>query len=170
MSRKALLPLAVFFLACDVASEPEPIVDEAAEAVRTAVVDRDDLLAAVTEGSARSMASPDASIHVLATPDFAPSYATIDPYYAGSNVEFPRGAMVVREIYDASGELTKITVIVRGEEGDNPGVGDLLFGVLTPEGEWMLDEAGEPQFGALETCGGCHAGRSNDGWLWGVPR
>ena len=147
-----------------------PLVDDTARAVRAAVLDRDDDLMPVTSGAAPSMASPGSLIHVLATGDFAESYAEIDPYAAGSGVDFPRGAMVVRELYESSGELTKLTVVVRGEPGDNPGAGDLLFGVLTPEGQWALDHEGVPQFGALDTCSGCHAGRSSDGWLFGVPR
>lgn len=151
-----------------------PAVDAAVDAgaVRQAVMDRDErgLSLLTADGARASMAEPGSFVHVFASARFATDYARIQPTASGSAVDLPRGDMVVREIYDAGGELEKITVIVRGPVDSNPAVGDLWFGVATPAGDWQLDDRGAPRYGALANCGGCHASRAGDGWLFGMPQ
>jgi hypothetical protein len=59
--------------------------------------------------------------------------------------------------------------MARGAEGFSPEHGDWWYGVLDVDG-WPAFEGDEPMMGALEDrCAACHAGRADDGFLFGVP-
>ena len=110
-----------------------------------------------------------ASIEVWVSDDALNGYPTIDPDAEGSQASIPVGAMIVREVFNAQGELKKLTFVAQGPAGYNPLSGDLWFAVTDPGGR-ILAVNGVSQHGALASCSGCHAGRARDGYLFGVPR
>ncbi len=99
--------------------------------------------------------------------DYA-SYARIAPDKSGSGATLAPGAIVVREVLDASGAVSKLTLMAKGPAGYNPMVGDFWFGVTTPDGTPIVSN-GVPQTGKVQECFGCHMPRAADGYLFGVP-
>ena len=63
---------------------------------------------------------------------------------------FPRGAAVVREIFDADGRRTGVTAACRAQAGYNPDVGDLWFASRPGD---ALDRL---EVGRISSCNGCH--------------
>jgi len=103
----------------------------------------------------------------VTTPSF-PWYEKIAPERTGSGVSLAVGATIVRSVLDASGAVTKLTVMVRGADGSNPTVGDYWFAVTDPGGNPLVVD-GKPQVGQLTQCYSCHQERAADGYLFGVP-
>jgi len=103
----------------------------------------------------------------VTTADYA-MYARISPDQSGSGASLTPGATIVREVLDASGAVSKLTLMVKGPPGYNPTVGDFWFGVTTPDGTPMVTN-GVMQMGKVQSCFGCHVPRASDGYLFGVP-
>lgn len=101
--------------------------------------------------------SADAADYLRITPDAHDSGATVRP-----------GTMLVREVLDASGQVAKLTLMVKGPPGYNPAVGDFWFGVTQPDGTPVVAD-GMEQMGKLDQCYSCHQTRAGDGFLFGVP-
>lgn len=87
---------------------------------------------------------------------------------AGEAGKLPVGTVLVREVLDQDEKIKKLTVIVQGEDGSNPDVGDLWFAEADPEGTWLEDSEGEPRTGALSDCQGCHMTRRDSAFLFGA--
>ena len=96
-------------------------------------------------------------------------FQSIHPESPGTNVTISTGTIIVREVLDATGATTKLTLMAKGPPGYDPTLGDWWFGVLTPEGIPMLDD-GQPALGRLDDCHGCHIPRATDDYLFGVPK
>lgn len=96
-------------------------------------------------------------------------YTRISPDQSGSGASLAPGATIVREVLDANGAVSKLTLMVKGPPGYNPMVGDFWFGVTTPDGTPVVDN-GVTLLGKVSACFGCHMPRASDGFLFGVPR
>jgi hypothetical protein len=94
-------------------------------------------------------------------------YKRIHPDTSRSNVELPPGTIIVREVLGSAGEVTKLTLMTKGEPGYDPRIGDWWFGVTDPQGV-PLTSNGRLQLGRLEECHGCHVPRAEDDYLFGV--
>lgn len=99
----------------------------------------------------------------------ADAYLAADPGIDGSGTALPEGTIILRDVLDSGGERAKVTIMVKREPGYFPEGGDFWYGVTDTEGSILPDDSGHEQAGALETCAGCHAGRSSDGFIFGVP-
>lgn len=128
----------------------------------------DPMFAAVSRQSYASTAAA-ARINVWVTAADWGDYTRIAPDKSGSGASLEPGAIVVREVLDASGAVAKVTVMAKGPAGYNPTVGDFWFGVTTPDGTPVVDN-GVTQLGKVSACFGCHMPRASDGFLFGVPR
>jgi hypothetical protein len=95
-------------------------------------------------------------------------YSGIEPEVSNSHHTVAPGPVIVREVFDMTGAVTKLTLMVKGPAGYNPTVGDFWFGVTNPDGTPMMDNGGQ-QMGKLTTCFACHQARASDGFLFGVP-
>jgi len=107
------------------------------------------------------------NINVLVN-DNARQYRAIHPDTTGTSVEIPIGTMIVRQVLDASGHVTKVTLMAKGPLGYDPTLGDWWFGVTDPDGVPLSDASGL-QLGKLTACHSCHIPRSTDDFLFGVP-
>lgn len=95
-------------------------------------------------------------------------YRKIHPDRAGANVTVAFGTVIVREVLDTRGQITKLTVMAKGPPGYDPRLGDWWFAVTDPRGA-PLTENGIVQFGRLVACHNCHLDRTRDDFLFGVP-
>lgn len=95
-------------------------------------------------------------------------FQKIQPESADSHVTMPAGTLIVRQVLDANGQVTKVTLMGKGPEGYDPTLGDWWFGVTDPSGVPLADDAG-PQVGRLMQCHGCHIPRADNDYLFGVP-
>lgn len=95
-------------------------------------------------------------------------YRKIHPERAGTNVKVARGTLIVREVLDAGGQVTKLTVMAKGPPGFDPSLGDWWFAVTDPLGAPLV-ENGAVLLGRLTQCHDCHRDRSRDDFLFGVP-
>jgi hypothetical protein len=112
-----------------------------------------------------------ASIDVwISTPEAA-DYARVDPGVAGSRVHLADGTVIIREVHDGvSGQLGRLTIMVKGNPGHAPEVGDWWFAVTDENGIPVEDETGRRLAGDLQECYGCHQARGvDDDFLFGVP-
>jgi hypothetical protein len=98
----------------------------------------------------------------------AADYEGIEPEVSNSHHTVAPGTVIVREVFDMTGTVTKLTLMVKGPVGYNSTVGDFWFGVTSPDGTPMMDN-GEQQMGKLTACFSCHQTRAGDGFLFGVP-
>jgi len=87
---------------------------------------------------------------------------------SASNVEISVGTVIVREVLDASGAVTKLTMMAKGPAGYDPTLGDWWFAVTDPSGKVMSDSTGL-QVGRLAACHSCHVPRATSDFLFGVP-
>jgi hypothetical protein len=108
------------------------------------------------------------SINVWVTAADYAAYTRISPDASGSGASLAPGAIIVREVLDASGAVAKVTLMAKGPPGYNPTVGDFWFGVTQPDGTPMVDQ-GTAEVGKVSACFGCHMPRASDGFLFGVP-
>ncbi len=122
-----------------------------------------------TDGPQTSRAVPGTEINVWVSMSSLDAYRGISSADEGSGAELDVGAMVVREILDEQGEITKLTVLVKGPLDANPDLGGWVFGVYGTDGSILFDDSGEPQVGALASCTGCHLARMEDDYLFGLP-
>lgn len=95
-------------------------------------------------------------------------YRRLDPEHPGANVTMARGTMIVREVLDAAGRVTKLTVMTKGPPAYDPTLGDWWFAVTDPAGA-PLEENGALLVGRLAQCHDCHRERTRDDFLFGVP-
>jgi hypothetical protein len=107
------------------------------------------------------------AINCYVTGDVA-QYRKIHPERSGSNVTVIPGTMIVREVLDASQQVTKLTVMAKGPPGFDPSLGDWWFAVTDPDGVPLV-ENGAPLVGRLVQCHDCHDDRARDDFLFGVP-
>lgn len=96
-------------------------------------------------------------------------YRKIHPETTGSGVVMASGTLIVRDVLDAQGAVTKVTLMAKQAAGYDPTLGDWWFGVTDPAGT-PLDDASGPEVGRLTACHGCHLPRAGDDYLFGVPR
>jgi hypothetical protein len=99
----------------------------------------------------------------------ARDYRRVHPETSGSGVTLPVGTVIVRNVLDASGNITKVTLMGKGPAGYDPTIGDWWFGVTDPAGNPLPEASGGPQVGRLTECHGCHIPRATDDYLFGVP-
>ena len=109
-----------------------------------------------------------ATIDVFISQD-ARDYRRIHPETTGSAVTMPPGTLIVRQVLDAQGQVTKVTLMAKQRAGYDPTLGDWWFGVTDPAGQPLSDASG-PQVGRLTECHGCHLPRAQDDYLFGVPK
>lgn len=95
-------------------------------------------------------------------------YRKIHPEQTGTNVTVARGTLIVREVLDASGRVSKLTMMAKGPPGYDPSLGDWWFAVTDPQGVPLV-ENGAIQLGRLKQCHNCHLDRPRDDFLFGVP-
>lgn len=95
-------------------------------------------------------------------------YSKVDPATIGSRAQVPPGTIVVRAVEDASGNVTKLTLMCKGPIGYNDALGDWWFAETDPEGNPIESDAGAIM-GRVEACYSCHVPRINDDYLFGVP-
>lgn len=101
----------------------------------------------------------------------ARDYRRIHPETSGSGVMMPVGTVIVRNVLDDTGAITKITLMGKGPTGYDPTIGDWWFGVTDPAGNPLPEASGAgPQVGRLTECHGCHIPRATDDYLFGVPQ
>jgi hypothetical protein len=116
---------------------------------------------------------PGESIHIYASTDGAAAavYAQLEPDQPSpSEIHFPVGGVVVREVVDASGDVTGLTLVAHMRTGWFPANGDLLYGVTDAGGTPAVSkEDSHLQWGHLAECGSCHGARARESYLFGVP-
>lgn len=98
----------------------------------------------------------------------ARAYRQIHPETTGSGVVIPPGTLIVRQVLDAQGQVTKVTLMAKQAAGYDSTLGDWWFGVTDPMGV-PLQDANGPQVGRLTDCHSCHIPRAQDDFLFGVP-
>jgi hypothetical protein len=94
--------------------------------------------------------------------DATDAYARIHPETSGSNATMPVGTVIVREVLDGSGAVSKLTIMAKQPPGFDSTLGDWWFGEADPDGT-------PRQLGRLTECHGCHLPRAHDDFLFGVP-
>ena len=82
--------------------------------------------------------------------------------------EPPVGTTIVRELFDAEGEVTKLTMIVKADPEHFPALNGWLFAVFDPDGHLLIEE-GQLQLGELESCVSCHLSKGDTHFLFGLP-
>ena len=97
-------------------------------------------------------------------------YRAIHPEQTGSKVNVAVGTVIVREVLDDRGAVSKLTIMAKGPPGYDPSLGDWWFGVTDPTGKPLFDKNGLAQVGRLTACHDCHDQRASDDFLFGVPR
>jgi len=96
------------------------------------------------------------------------AFRKLHPESSGSHVTLPVGTLIVRQVLDASGKVTKVTLMGKGPAGYDPTLGDWWFGVTDASGAPLSDSSGE-EVGRLTDCHSCHIPRATDDYLFGVP-
>jgi len=106
-------------------------------------------------------------IHVYASGDVA-TYKQIHPDVTGSHA-VAVGTVIVREVLDARGATSALTVMAKREAGYDPTLGDWWFAKTDTNGTVMTADDGTPQVGRVVACHSCHIPRASDDFLFGVP-
>lgn len=163
LGRRALLASALLLLPACVVDMIET-VDGAALARVGAYHDMDELS---REPYASELAP--ARITVWFDGESEDEYLRIHPDVDGSGAHVAPGSMIVREVRDAAGTITKLTVMCKGPPGYNADLGDWWFAVTDPDGLPLPDAAGTPIVGKVGDCYSCHAERAADDFLFGMP-
>jgi hypothetical protein len=173
--------------ACGLADPPglpklQPRASDSSGGGEAGEMDATSLLAAISGGAYQtsttftqltlapypSVAAPGSMVREWVSAFALADYAQISPGVSGSGVTLPEGTTIVREVLDADGGVDKLTIMAKGPPGYNPELGDWWFGVTAPEGIPLETDAGL-LMGRLTECYSCHAPRSDDGFLFGVP-
>jgi hypothetical protein len=118
----------------------------------------------------RSTMNPDDIIHVYVGSAAAALYGQLTPDVAPSvDMRFPVGGVVVREVIDARGEVTQLTLAARLQAGFYPDGGDLFYATTDAGGTPLPAADGSHlQWGRLAECTACHALRAHQSFLFGV--
>lgn len=111
----------------------------------------------------------DAMIDVWVSGVGALAYAAVAPEHRFRGEDVPAGTLVVREVKSPTGEVSKLTLMLKGPQGYNPALGDFWFGETDPDGVPLQDDLGAPRLGKLDGCYGCHVPRAEQGYLFGAP-
>jgi hypothetical protein len=153
----------------DAASPPAPDA-RTMDAVDRLMIDEAANVGAFTRINRAPYASTVGSfdINVYLSQD-ARDYRRIHPETTGSGVVLPPGTLIVRQVLDAQGQVTKVTLMAKQAASYDPTLGDWWFGVTDPTGVPLQDSSG-PQVGRLTECHGCHLPRAQDDYLFGVPQ
>jgi hypothetical protein len=77
--------------------------------------------------------------------------------------------LIVRAVTDASGNPTRLTLMVKREPGYFPEAGDFFFAATDLAGRALTGSDGH-EWGALASCGSCHHTRAQAGFLFGVAK
>lgn len=109
----------------------------------------------------------DFDINVFVAGDAA-DYRRIHPETTGSGATVTPGTVIVRAVLDASGNVSKLTLMAKGPPGYDPSIGDWWWGVTDPTGTPLVED-GVTQVGRLTACHTCHLPRAGDDFLFGVP-
>ncbi|HEX3763693.1 MAG TPA: hypothetical protein VHW23_33580 [Kofleriaceae bacterium] len=155
----------------DAGTEPPPPDARTMDAVDRLMISEAANVGAFTPVSRRpymSSISGAGNISVYINQD-ARTYRQIHPETTGSNVTLPPGTLIVRQVLDAQGQVTKVTLMAKQAAGYDPTLGDWWFGVTDPTGV-PLQDANGPQVGRMTDCHGCHIPRAQDDFLFGVPQ
>ncbi|MDB4966303.1 MAG: hypothetical protein JWN44_1992 [Myxococcales bacterium] len=113
---------------------------------------------------------PDKKVTMFVSRAAVAAYSAVSPEAdATSGPAFPIGGVIVRDVSDASGAPTGLTVMVKREPGYFPEAGDFFFGVTDLAGVPVNGEDGV-EWGALASCATCHHTRAAAGYLFGVPQ
>ncbi|MFT3693386.1 MAG: hypothetical protein QM831_09630 [Kofleriaceae bacterium] len=80
-----------------------------------------------------------------------------------TTVTVKEGTVIVREVLDATGAISKITAIAKAPSGFDPTLGDWWFAETDPTGT-------PSTIGAVAACHSCHIPRAVDDYLFGVPK
>ena len=84
------------------------------------------------------------------------------------SIDIPEDTVMVRTVSNAGGELTGLTVMVKGPEGYYPDGGDYYYGQFDTDVQ-VVESNGVPTEGPLVVCGSCHdAQRKDQAFLFGV--
>lgn len=115
-----------------------------------------------------SVAKPGFTIRLWVSDHALEAYRglAVDVAPTANRTGFPRGAAVVREIFDADGRRTGVTATCRAQLGYNPDVSDLWFATL-PGDVSPLARADEIRTGAIPACNGCHTFNDATDGLYG---
>ena len=72
----------------------------------------------------------------------------------GSGVTVSPGTVIVRSVLDASGNVSKLTLMAKGPPGYDPSIGDWWFGETDPTGAaWRLSRPEAPSGANRAGCG-----------------
>lgn len=96
-------------------------------------------------------------------------YRAIHPEDTTSTASVSVGTVIVREVLDSTGAVSKLTIMAKGPVGYDPTLGDWWFAETDPAGKPLVGDAGL-QVGRLTACHGCHVPRASTDYLFGVPR
>jgi hypothetical protein len=111
------------------------------------------------------------NVSVWASPEAAHQYLALDPKSPALTAPLPNGSTLVREVFDGTGNVKTLTIIIQGFKGYNADVCDLFFAITSPSPsasrETLVDN-GLTERGRIQTCAGCHAGNASAGCLLGV--
>ena len=121
-----------------------------------------------TKTAYASKAAENAWVQEWVSSDVYAAYSSIRPDASGSGVVLPVGTTIVRAVYDAQGQPTELTVMMKGPSGYNPELGDWWFGLADANGVPVTTDGGV-MMGRLTQCYSCHQPRSADDFLFGVP-
>jgi hypothetical protein len=95
-------------------------------------------------------------------------YEQIHPDFLSTASSLSPGTIIVREVLDASGNVSELTLMAKGTPGYDATLDDWWFGVADPSGNAIVQN-GVPELGHLDQCHSCHIPRQSDDYLFGVP-
>jgi hypothetical protein len=125
-------------------------------------------LVELSAGLRPSAAAPNKLLALWVDVHARASYLELSRAHPPSGTRLPVGGTVVRALW-SEGRVSAFTVLVQREAGFNP-PSDLWFGEYDANGQVKLDRAtNEPREGALQPCSGCHEGRADHGFVFGLP-
>lgn len=94
------------------------------------------------------------------------AFRSVRQHQTGSGVALPADALIVRTVLTAEGTVSKHTLL--WSPLADPDVSELFF--VAADADWnVIETDGVWQAGYLTSCQSCHAGRAEDGWLFGLP-
>ena len=115
---------------------------------------------------ASQIGSYDINIYVTGDVD---AYESIHPETSATVAPLAIGTLIVREVLDSSGGVSKLTMMAKGPAGYDPSLGDWWFAEADPQGQPVVDngvlEAGQ----LVDSCHSCHIPRQTEDYLFGVP-
>lgn len=113
---------------------------------------------------------PTVAIDVWVSRDAVAAYQKIADGQPEGAIRLPDGTCIVREVQDArTGEVKKLTVMIKAPPGHAPEIGDWYFAVTDENGVPLVSDAGRPMAGDLTDCYSCHQEHATTDFLFGVP-